>query len=109
KDTQDFLLSNYFSEGLRITFGILCPSLLMAHYGMLEYGMSLSLGALCVSIVDSTGPIQHRRNAMLITTALLFIVTIIVGLTNKSDVFTGIILTAASFIFSMFFLYGNRA
>lgn len=109
RDTQDFLLSNYFAEGLRITFGVLCPSLIMAHFGMLQYGMTLSLGALCVSIVDSPGPIHHRRNAMFITTALLFLVSIIVGLTNKSDIFTGILLVACSFVFSMFFLYGNRA
>lgn len=109
RDTQDFLLSNYFAEGLRITFGVLCPSLIMAQFGMLQYGMTLSLGALCVSIVDSPGPIQHRRNAMFVTTALLFLVTIIVGLTNKSAVFTGILIVAFSFIFSMLFLYGNRA
>ncbi|WP_461486076.1 FUSC family protein, partial [Pedobacter sp.] len=80
-----------------------------AHFGMLQYGMTLSLGALCVSIVDSPGPIQHRRNAMFVTTALLFLVTIIVGLTNKSDLFIGILLVAFSFIFSMLFLYGARA
>lgn len=109
RDTQDFLLSNYFVEGLRVTFGILCPSLIMAHFGMLQYGMTLSLGALCVSIVDSAGPIRHRRNAMLITTALIFIVTIIIGLTNKNDIFIGLLLVSFSFIFSMFLLYGNRA
>ena len=109
RDTQDFLLSNYFAEGLRITFGVLCPSLIMAHFGMLQYGMTLSLGALCVSIVDSPGPIHHRRNAMFITTALLFLVTIIVGLTNKSDIFIGVLLVVFSFVFSMLFLYGNRA
>lgn len=109
RDTQDFLLSNYFAEGLRITFGVLCPSLIMAHYGMLQYGMTLSLGALCVSIVDSPGPIQHRRNAMFVTTALLFLVSIVIGLTNKSDIFIGILLVAFSFIFSMLFLYGARA
>ena len=109
RNTEDFLLSSYFAEGLRITIGVLCPSLIMAHFGMLQYGMTLSLGALCVSIVDSAGPIQHRRNAMLITTALLFLVSIIVGLTNKNDVFIGILLVSFSFIFSMFLLYGNRA
>ncbi|MNK03348.1 Inner membrane protein YccS [compost metagenome] len=109
RDTQDFLLSNYFAEGLRITFGVLCPSLIMAHFGMLQFGMTLSLGALCVSIVDSPGPIHHRRNAMFVTTALLFLVSIIVGITNKSDVFIGILLVAFSFIFSMLFLYGARA
>ncbi len=109
RNTQDFFLSNYFAEGLRITFGVVCPSLIMAQFGMLQLGMTLSLGAVCVSIVDSPGPIQHRRNAMLITSALLFIVSIIVGLTNNNDIFIGILLIGFSFIFSMFFLFGARA
>lgn len=109
RNVQDFLLSTYFADGLRITIGVLCPSLILAQFGMLQYGMTLSLGALCISVVDSPGPIVHRRNAMLITTALIFVISIIVGLTNKSIIFTGTLLVISSFVFSMFFLYGNRA
>jgi uncharacterized membrane protein (TIGR01666 family) len=109
RNIQDFLLSTYFADGLRITIGVLCPSLFLAQFGMLQYGMTLSLGALCISVVDSPGPIVHRRNAMLITTGLIFIISIIVGLTNKSVLFTGTLLALSSFFFSMFFLYGNRA
>lgn len=109
RSVQDFLLSTYFADGLRITIGVLCPSLLLAQFGMLQYGMTLSLGALCISVVDSPGPIVHRRNAMLITTGLIFIISIVVGLTNKNIYVTGILLVVCSFVFSMFFLYGNRA
>jgi uncharacterized membrane protein YccC len=109
RNIQDFLLSTYFADGLRITIGVLCPSLILAQFGMLQYGMTLSLGALCISVVDSPGPIIHRRNAMLITTVLLFVISIITGLTNKNIYFTGTLLVICSFIFSMFFLYGNRA
>jgi uncharacterized membrane protein (TIGR01666 family) len=109
RNIQDFLLSTYFADGLRITIGVLCPSLILAQFGMLQYGMTLSLGALCISVVDSPGPIVHRRNAMLITTALLFIISILVGITNKNIYVTGTLLVICSFIFSMFFLYGNRA
>lgn len=106
---QDFLLSTYFADGLRITFGVLLPSLIMAQFGLLKYGMTLSLGALCVSMVDTPGPIIHRRNAMLVTTALITVSSLLVGLTNVSTVFIGIVLVACSFIFSMFILYGTRA
>ncbi|TCC90257.1 FUSC family protein [Pedobacter frigiditerrae] len=109
RNIQDFLLSTYFADGLRITIGVLCPSLLLAQFGMLQYGMTLSLGALCISVVDSPGPIVHRRNAMLITTALITIISIIVGLTNKSIIVTGTLLVICSFIFSMLFVYGDRA
>ena len=109
RNIHDFLLSTYFADGLRITFGVLCPSLIMAQFGMLQYGMTLSLGAVCISVVDSPGPIVHRRNAMLITTALIVIVSILVGITNKNIYFTGTLLVICSFVFSMLFLYGARA
>lgn len=109
RSIQDFLLSTYFADGLRITLGVLCPSLILAQYGLLQYGMTLSLGALCVSVVDTPGPIVHRRNAMLITTGLITVIFIVVGLTNSSVYFSAALIVFFSFIFSMFFLYGTRA
>ena len=109
RSIQDFLLSTYFADGLRITFGVLCPSLILAQFGMLQYGMTLSLGALCASIVDTPGPIVHRRNAMLITTALIAMMSILVGLTNANVYFIGTLLFVLSFVFSMFFVYGLRS
>ena len=109
RDIQDFLLSTYFADGLRITLGVLLPSLILAQFGMLKFGMTLSLGALCVSIVDSPGPMVHRRNAMLVTTVLIFVFSILTGLTNKSPYFVAFLLGASSFVFSMFYIYGIRA
>ena len=109
RSIQDFLLSTYFADGLRITIGVLLPSLILAQFGHLRLGMTLSLGALCVSVVDTPGPIVHRRNAMLVTSALICLLSILVGLTNTNVYFTSILLVVFSFLFSMFFLYGNRA
>lgn len=109
RSVHDFLLSTYFADGLRITLGVLCPSLIFAQYGLLQYGMTCSLGALCVSVVDTPGPIVHRRNAMLITTALITLIFIVVGLSNSNVYFTAFLLVCFSFIFSMFFVYGTRA
>jgi len=109
RSIQDFLLSTYFADGLRITVGVLFPSLILAQFGMLNYGMTLSLGALCVSVVDTPGPIVHRRNAMLVTTGLITLLSVLIGLTNKNTYFIGILLVICSFVFSMFFLYGTRA
>lgn len=109
RNIQDFLLSTYFADGLRISFGVLCPSLIMAHYGLLNIGLTLSTGALCASIADSPGPIVHRRNAMLITTLLITVVYTLVGLTNWNIYVSALLLASCSFVFSMFFLYGTRA
>ncbi len=109
RSVHDFLLSTYFADGLRITFGIIFPSLVLAQFGLLKFGMTLSLGALCVSVVDSPGPIIHRKNAMMVTTVLISLLSFLVGLTNRNLLFIGILLPIGSFIFSMFSLYGTRA
>jgi uncharacterized membrane protein (TIGR01666 family) len=109
RSIQDFLLSTYVADGLRITFGVLCPSLILAQFGMLKLGMTLSLGALCASVVDSPGPIVHRRNAMLVTTGLITIISLVVGLSNSNVYFIAVLLVLCSFVFSMFFVYGLRA
>ena len=106
---QDFLLSTYFADGLRITFGVLLPSLVLAQFGHLKFGITLSLGALCASVVDTPGPSIHRRNAMLFTIVAMTLISVIVGLTNKNMYFIGVLLVLCSFIFSMFSLYGVRA
>ncbi|WP_316803488.1 FUSC family protein [Pedobacter nototheniae] len=109
RNIQDFLLSTYFADGLRITIGVLLPSLIFAQFGLLKYGMTLSLGALCVSVVDTPGPMVHRRNAMLVTTVLIFLFSILTGLTNKNHYFIGFLLMVSSFVLSMFYIYGVRA
>jgi uncharacterized membrane protein (TIGR01666 family) len=109
RNIQDFLLSTYFADGLRITIGVLLPSLILAQFGYLEFGMTLSLGALCVSVVDTPGPIVHRRNAMMVTSLVIFITSIIIGLTNRNVYVTASFLIIFSFAFSLFLLYGNRA
>ncbi|PST83814.1 FUSC family protein [Pedobacter yulinensis] len=109
RNIQDFLLSTYFADGLRITIGVLLPPLILAQFGHFNYGMTLSLGALCASVVDTPGPAVHRRNAMLITAALIFVFSILTGLTNRNTYFIGVLLVGSSFVLSMFNLYGTRA
>jgi uncharacterized membrane protein (TIGR01666 family) len=108
RDTQDFLLSNYFSDGIRITLGVILPSLILAQFGLLKFGLTVSLGALCVSVVDFPGPLLHRRNAMAVTVLLITLASIIVGLVNANNTLTAVLLIIFCVIFSMFAVYGTR-
>jgi uncharacterized membrane protein (TIGR01666 family) len=108
RTTQDFLLSNYFSDGIRITLGVLLPSLILAQFGLLVYGLTLSLGALCVSVVDFPGPLLHRRNAMAVTVILVTLTSIIIGLVNANNILTALLLVLFCIVFSMLNVYGAR-
>ena len=107
-EVRDFVLSTYFGDGLRITFGAMLPSLVLAQFGLLKIGITVSLGALCASIADAPGPITHRRNAMLFTIGIVSVVSLLTSLSNTSVYLLGILIVGLSFLFSMFYVYGLR-
>lgn len=106
---RNFIYTQYFYDGIKITIGVLLPSLIFFQFDNLLVGLPLSLGALCVSVADNPGPNTHKRNAMLLTACFIFIVTILTGLLNANPYFLGIEIIVLSFVFSIFHIYGDRA
>jgi YccS/YhfK family integral membrane protein len=104
-----FLFSQYLSDGIRITLEIIIPTVLFSFLGDLETGLTLSLGALCVSISDGPGPVIHKRNGMLLCNIFVFISAFLTGMLNHNMLSLGLLILSASFIFTMFSVYGNRA
>ncbi|MEO6836855.1 MAG: FUSC family membrane protein [Ginsengibacter sp.] len=104
-----FLFSQYLADGIRITMEIVIPAFVFSLLGHLEIGLSLSLGALCVSVADGPGPIVHKRNGMLYCNIFIFISALLTGFLNHNVLLLGILILAASFFFTMFSVYGNRA
>ena len=69
----------------------------------------VSIGAMCVSIPDNAGPINHRRNAMLICDALIFIVAVCTGFATSYPAILGPMLFTFCFLFAIIGVYGTRA
>ncbi|MEO8823158.1 MAG: FUSC family membrane protein [Ginsengibacter sp.] len=104
-----FLFSQYFSDGVRITLEIIIPALVFAYLGDLETGLAMSLGALCVSISDGPGPVVHKKNGMFFCNLFVFISALLTGFLNHNPLTLGILILSASFVFTMFSVFGNRA
>ncbi|HET7119571.1 MAG TPA: FUSC family membrane protein [Hanamia sp.] len=104
-----FLFSQYLADGIRITLEIVIPALVFSLLGHIEVGLSLSLGALCVSVADGPGPVVHKRNGMLYCNIFIFISALLTGFLNHNVLLLGILILAASFFFTMFSVYGSRA
>lgn len=109
REIKSFIFSQYFSDGLRITFGVLLPSLLFYNLDLLSVGLTISLGALCVSIADNAGPVIHKRNGMFFCNFFVFFTAALTGLINWSPILIGVEILILCFCFSMFSVYGNRA
>ncbi len=109
REIKSFIFSQYFSDGLRITFGVLLPSLVFYNLGLLPVGLTISLGALCVSIADNPGPVIHKRNGMLFCILFVFLTALLTSLINWNPILVGLEILVLCFFFSMFSVYGNRA
>jgi uncharacterized membrane protein (TIGR01666 family) len=109
REIQYFFYSQSFADGVRTALAILLPSLLGNYLGFFDLGLTISLGAMCVSLTDAPGPIIHRKNGMFITSAIIFCIA---GITSfaRLNIFTmGMEIVLVTFFFSMFNVYGNRA
>src|ERR1700694_4040581 len=109
KEIQYFFYSQAFSDGIRAALAILLPALAGLYLGYFELGLTISLGAMCVSLTDAPGPLLHRRNGMLFCTGFAFLVAVITGFAQRNIVTMGLEVALVSFFFSMFNVYGNRA
>lgn len=109
KKIRTFFFGQHLADGLRVTLEIVIPSVVFALLGDLQTGMILSLGALCVSISDGPGPVVHKRNGMLYCNIFIFLMALITGFANTNILWLGLFVLFATFFFTMFSVYGNRA
>lgn len=108
-DFKNFIYTQYFSDGVKITLGVLLPSLLFFQFGYLVIGITISLGALCTSIADTPGPWLHRKNGMLYGIVLVFLTSLLTGYINGFEILLAIEIFVLCFVFAMFNVYGDRA
>lgn len=104
-----FLFSQYLADGIRITLAIAVPAIVFSYLGNMAAGITLSLGAMCVSTADGPGPIVHRKNGMMYCAVFVFISALLTGILNHNIFLLGSFILVASFFFTMFSVYGARA
>ncbi|WP_207431733.1 FUSC family membrane protein [Sabulibacter ruber] len=109
RELQAFFYSQNFSDGIRITIGVLLPALLFSYLGQLQTGITISLGALGTSLADSPGPAVHRRNGMLVCIGVCTLAAVVTGFAHMHVVTLGLEIFLFSFLFSMLQVYGMRA
>lgn len=109
KEYRRFITSHYLSDGLRITFGIALPAILLGYFGFLSHGIAISLGAMCASTTDIPGPIHHRRNGMMVCILAVLITAFLTILASPFEWPTGVLIAAFCFVYCMIGIYGARA
>ncbi len=104
-----FLFSQHLADGIRITLEILLPAIIGSYLGHLDLGLLMSTGALCVSISDAPGPMEHKFNGMLYCNLFIFAMALITGFATHSTILLGLLILGSAFFFTMFAVFGARA
>ncbi len=89
-ELRRFVSGQYLYTGFRVTACVIIPAWLLYHFGLLSTMVSIPLGALFVGLTDNPGPVHHRRNGMLVSSVLNFIVVLVAGLSRFSSWLIGI-------------------
>jgi len=101
--------SQYLFTGLRITAAAIIPALILYHYNVLALMSAIPLGALVVGSTDSPGPFAHRRNTIIASICLNFLVVVITISLKHNPVLITIFIVLFGMFFSLIGIYGNRA
>ena len=101
--------SQYLFTGIRITAAAIIPALILYHYDVLGLMTAIPLGALVVGSTDSPGPFAHRRNTILASICINFLVVVITISLNHNPVLITIFIVLFGMFFSLIGVYGTRA
>ncbi|GAB3582207.1 FUSC family membrane protein [Hymenobacter daeguensis] len=106
---QYFFSGQHFSDGVRMTVSILLPAVLLGQWGHFATGLTISTGAVCVSVTDTPGPATHRRNGMLAALALVGGTALLTSLAATNPWLLGLEIGVLSFGMTMLLVWGARA
>jgi len=109
KEVQKFTTSQYWSTGVRITAGVMVPTLIFAKNDWLIAGLPFLWGALFASLTDAPGPIHHRRNGLLASAALNAVTALITLLLRDHAAWLLVEVVVFCFMYSLLGVYGARA
>ncbi|HTB53230.1 MAG TPA: FUSC family membrane protein [Ferruginibacter sp.] len=109
KEYKNLINSNSLGDGVRMTAGIILPAIAFNYFHLLSVGIVVAVGAMCVSLADTAGPIHHRINGMAACFTIGFIVALLTGFAVPHIILLGILIPCICFIVSMIGVYGSRA
>ncbi|MDB5207719.1 MAG: hypothetical protein JWR72_2794 [Flavisolibacter sp.] len=109
REAPYFFYSQAFADGLRATVAIVLPALIGSYVNHFETGLTISLGAMVVSLTDAPGPLKHKKNGMLAAAGFAFVIAVLTALAQVTVYTMAIEIVVVTFLFSMFTVYGARA
>jgi uncharacterized membrane protein YccC len=104
-----YIFSHYFYSGLGVACGVLGVALVTYGVSDLTTAVAASTGALAVSIADVPRAAYVKRQQLLAALVLTSITTLVILLSDRSDLLQGVAILAISFGAAMLTAYGKES
>ncbi|WP_220399519.1 FUSC family membrane protein [Filimonas effusa] len=108
REFRKFINGQYLYTGVRLTAGVVIPAFVLYHFDLLSVCMALPLGALCVGLTDAPGPPHHRKNGLIASILINFVVAVITGYSREFPWLIGFEIIVFGLFFTLIGIYGNR-
>ena len=109
KELLQFLKSISFSRAVRVGIAVTLPVILGIQFGYLEIGIAISFGAFWSSPSDIIGSFRHKKVGILISAALVMVVSFIKGYLHLDLWLLLPILGVLTFAIAFISVFGFRA
>jgi uncharacterized membrane protein YccC len=109
KDMQQFLRSTSFSRAILVGIAVTLPILLGIQFGYFEIGLALGFGAFWCSPSDINGSFLRKKTGILISAALVMVVSFIGGYLHYETWLSLPVLGILAFGIAFISVYGFRA
>lgn len=109
EELRQFLKSTSFSRAILVGIAVTLPIVLGLQFGCFEVGLALGFGAFWCSPGDITGSFQHKRVGILISAAMVTVVSFIGGYLHYETWLSLPVLGILSFSIAFISVYGFRA
>lgn len=107
-ELKKFLTSQYIFAGTRIALAIVIPSIILAHFGLLQEYFLFPMGTSFVGLTDQPGPFVRRRNTLAFAVISYFLVALIASLVKDFQWIVYLEIIVFGMFFSLIGVYGSR-
>ena len=109
KTIEIFLKGSHFYRGVRLTFAVVTPLVVLNFLGYFEFAPAIVMGAFLNAPGDIPGSLKRKVNAILISTGLTMIITAVILFFKPYLPLLMVAMAVISFCVSLISVYGFRA
>jgi len=107
-ELKKFTTSHHMYYGLRMTFAVVLPCIILAYLGILKEYFMFPFATLMMTTMDQPGSFIRRRNTFILAIISFFVVSLTICFTHQYPILVAAEVVIFGFFFAFIGIYGIR-